>query len=372
MARRTSGRRRVAAAVAIASAAVAVAAVVGGPGSGRAASATAPANTGTPTISGTPQVGATLTADPGTWSGNPTSYAYSWSRCDKNGNACASIPGATAKTYKLQQADLGSTLRITVTASNADGATDSTSAPTAVVSDAAAPTSTAPPTISGSVQVGSTLTADKGGWNGSPSAYAYQWSRCDTTGNSCAAISGASAATYLLKQVDAGTTLRVTVTATNGAGSTSATSAPTAVVSTPPPPVSNGCPTSGSGTLQVKDVAPPARLAIDQQSLDPSIVTRSATAIRAHVRVTACGGRPVQGALVYVTGVPYNQYTVPPEATTGADGTANVTMSQLSGFPAARRQELLVLFLRARKPGDPVTGGISTRLLVSFPVSLRR
>ena len=61
----------------------------------------------------------------------------------------------------------------------------------------------------------------------------------------------------------------------------------------------------------------------------------------------------------------------PPEGTTGSDGNVTLTMRQLSGFPAARHQELLVIFLRARKSGDPVTGGISTRLLASFPVSLR-
>ena len=79
----------------------------------------------------------------------------------------------------------------------------------------------------------------------------------------------------------------------------------------------------------------------------------------------------MQGALVYAAAIPYNQYSVPPEATTGSDGTVNVTMSQRSGFPAARHQRLLVVFARARKPGDPLTGGISTRLLVSFRVSLR-
>jgi hypothetical protein len=75
---------------------------------------------------------------------------------------------------------------------------------------------------------------------------------------------------------------------------------------------------------------------------------------------------------VYATTVPYNQYSVPPEGKTGADGTVTLTMAQRSGFPAARHQELLVVFVRARKPGEPITGGISTRLLVSFPVSLRR
>jgi hypothetical protein len=161
------------------------------------------------------------------------------------------------------------------------------------------------------------------------------------------------------------------VTATNGAGSTSSTSAPSAVVQGLPPTTVNGCPASGSGTIQVGDVNPPARLVIDQQTLTPGVVTRGTGTIQLRARVTACSGRPVQGALLYATGVPYNQYTVPPEATTGADGTATLTMSRLSGFPAARRQELFVMFLRARKPSDPITGGISTRLLVSFPVSLR-
>ena len=49
----------------------------------------------------------------------------------------------------------------------------------------------------------------------------------------------------------------------------------------------------------------------------------------------------------------------------------NLTMGQLGGFPAARQQGLLVVFVRARKASDPLTAGISTRLLVSFPVSLR-
>jgi hypothetical protein len=364
-------RRRGAAPVVIAIAALAIGAVFGVPGNGNAAGQAAPSNTATPTISGTPQQGSTLTASDGTWSGSPTGYAYGWSRCDQNGDACSPISGSTSKSYQAQSTDVGHALRVTVTATNADGSSSATSAPTAVVSSASAPANTAGPTISGTTQVDSTLTADKGTWNGSPTAFAYAWIRCDQTGSSCADVVGANASTYKLAQVDAGTTLRVRVTATNTAGSTSATSVPTAVVESPPPTVQNGCPTSGSGTIQVKDVAPPARLVIDQQSLSPGIVTPGAGTLQLRARVTACNGRPVQGALLYAAGVPYNQFTVPPESTTGADGVATLTMTRLSGFPAARRQELFVLFLRARKPGDPITGGISTRLLVSFPVSLR-
>jgi hypothetical protein len=85
-----------------------------------------------------------------------------------------------------------------------------------------------------------------------------------------------------------------------------------------------------------------------------------------------CKGKAVQGALVYATAVPFNQFTVPTEEPTGADGFARVTMTQLSGFPAARRQRLLVIFARASKPGEAKLGGVSTRRLVSFPVDLRR
>lgn len=235
---------------------------------------------------------------------------------------------------------------------------------------AAKPSNTTPPTISGTPQEGSTLTAHAGTWGGStPITYAFAWSRCDQNGSSCATISGATASTYELKHVDAGTTLRATVTATNADGSADATSVPTAVVAATPTPVSNGCP-AGTGTIAIADVNPPARLAIDQQAVTPGIVTPSAGTIQMHFRVTACGGRPVQGALVYATAVPYNQYSIAPEAATAADGTANLTMTQLRGFPAARQQQLLVVFVRARKPGEILTGGISTRLLVSFPVSL--
>jgi len=359
-------KRRWATAAAIAIAAIAVGSVVGVPGEGNAAAEAAPANTGTPTISGSPQSGGTLTASDGTWSNSPTSFTYAWSKCDQNGNACTAIAGATQNTYKAQDSDVGGTLRVTVTATNADGSAPATSVPTAVVSSATAPANTALPTLSGTAAVGSTVTAANGTWNGSPTGFTYAWARCDALGNACATVSGQTAQTYAVTAADSGTTLRVSVTATNSAGSTSATSAQTAVV---PTVVATGCP-SGTGVMQVADVTPPARLQIDQQTITPGVVTPSTGTIQVHARVTACGGRPVQGASLYVTAVPFNQFSVPPEAITGADGTATQTLTMRRGFPAARQQQLLVVFFRARKTTDPLTGGISTRLLSSFPVKL--
>jgi hypothetical protein len=111
---------------------------------------------------------------------------------------------------------------------------------------------------------------------------------------------------------------------------------------------------------------------VDGQQLAPSVVTSSTHVITARFHVSACGGRPVQGVLVYSAAVPFNQFTVPSEQPTGADGWATLTMRRLQGFPATRLQQLLVLFVRARKANENPLGGVSTRRLVSFPVDLRR
>lgn len=201
-------------------------------GSGVAAGQAVPSNTAPPKVTGTPQVGQTLTTDNGSWTGSPTSYSYSWVRCDASGAGCVGEANGTTRSYTLIGIDRGHTIRVKVTATNADGGTTAESAQTAVVTaNPKAPSNTAPPSISGTPQQGQTLTADVGSWTNSPTTYLFDWQRCDIdTLFGCVDIPAATSKTYTARADDLGYRLRVLVTARNAVGRDTATSAPTGVV----------------------------------------------------------------------------------------------------------------------------------------------
>jgi uncharacterized delta-60 repeat protein len=102
------------------------------------------------------------------------------------------------------------------------------------------PSNTGPPIISGTATEGHTLSSTRGAWSQSPNSFAYQWQDCDTTGNYCRDIAGATHSAYTLLGVDhspgrvtggdIGHTVRVVVTASNANGSSAATSYTTATV----------------------------------------------------------------------------------------------------------------------------------------------
>ncbi|MGH3084180.1 MAG: hypothetical protein ACRDNP_09005 [Gaiellaceae bacterium] len=364
---RRRGRLLLRVAVPVAAAAALTAALL--PGSGSAVALVPPNNTGEPSIVGQPVEGRTLTANRGTWSGTtPMSFAYRWLRCPTDGGAadgsnCAAIGGATGTTYTLRSADVGIRIRVRVTATNADGSDTAASNPTAIVQGSAGPRVVDPPTISGSPTLGATQTANPGTWSGTqPITFTYQWRSCNSSGGGCSNISGATGREYVTRQSDVGRTLRVRVTARNTIGTETDTSAPTAVINVAVP---TGCP-GGNGPVNITQLTPPARLLVDRFQVQPNPIPRSVGALTVGFRVTACGGRAVAGALVYVTAVPYNQFAIQPEAQTGGDGIAILRMPRLKGFPAANNQTLLVMFVRARKGGEPALAGISTRRLISF------
>jgi hypothetical protein len=106
-----------------------------------------------------------------------------------------------------------------------------------------APDNTALPTISGTPVAGQTLTCNRGTWSGSPPiAYSYEWLRDGV------ALSGETAATYVIKAADPGHFIRCRVTASNGGGSAMATSAAVAIKRPPKntaPPTITGQPKVG-------------------------------------------------------------------------------------------------------------------------------
>ena len=193
-------------------------------------------NTCAPTLSGQAAAGRTLTSSTGCWTNHPTAYAYQWLRCDVSGGNCATISAATFNKYTLTGTDAGHTMISLVTASNADGKTGPiNSKPSAVISAAAAPQNTTPPSITGKAVVGELLFADPGKYTaGLPSTYAYQWVRCNSGGGSCSNISGERSQTYRVRSAVVGYTLRVAVRASNPYGSVTTTSDRTAVVTAVP------------------------------------------------------------------------------------------------------------------------------------------
>lgn len=218
----------------------------GGP-PGTAPGQRAPTNLVPPSISGVPAVGGVLTADPQQWDGKGVKFAYQWMRCDSTGGACSTVENASSATYTIAPAPLGTTLRVVVTASNKNGSAAATSAATDVVAEASptppprspdpvAPSNTTPPTISGLARVGQILTASPGSWSGaSPLEYGYQWKRCDSAGTSCGAIANATQTTYSVSSNDVSSRISVSVTTTNSAGSATASSEATLVVTVAEP-----------------------------------------------------------------------------------------------------------------------------------------
>ena len=336
----------------------------------------APTNTAQPAITGTAAAGGTLTASQGTWSGSPTTFVYQWVRCPASGGAadgsdCAVIGGATTSSYIVATADVGFRLRVRVTASNADGANTAASNATELVTAQAGPPNTAPPTITGTPVVGSTLTAAPGTWTGTGITFAYAWQRCDAAGANCSPISGATTTSYVAATADVGRTLRVAVTATNASGSNTVTSAATAAVTAEPAPSPTGCPTDKSTRpISVDQVSVPAHLEIDRQQISPSPVVRSTQTVVIRIHISACGGRSIGGALVYVTPTPYQQFSAL-EQPTAADGWATLSLRRLKFFPATQQQQNLIVFVRARKNGEDLLAGISARRLISFRVNLK-
>ncbi|CAL9482815.1 Tat pathway signal protein [Streptomyces sp. enrichment culture] len=176
-------------------------------------------NTVAPKVTGTVEVGARVTAAPGSWSATPTSYTYQWKA---DGRA---IAGATAKTYAVPAGLLGKKLSVTVTAVKSGWQSGTATSAAVTVAKGDAPRATTLPVITGTPKVGQTLRASKGTWSPAPTSYAYQWYA------SGRAISGATRSSLVLTSAQRGKTITVKVIARRtGHKDGSALSRATAVV----------------------------------------------------------------------------------------------------------------------------------------------
>ncbi len=209
-----------------------------------------PVNTTLPVISLTAPPGDALTTTNGSWSNSPTAYSYQWQDCDSSGSSCVNISGATSSTYTPQASDVGHTIDVIVTATNASGSNSVTAAyvgPVTGGSGGGAPSNTVAPYFVASIGdqactngcaiVGQKLQVQPGTWTCSGGCgtliYTYQWQDCKTTSgqppatSSCSNATGVGATTarYTVAAGDLGKSLVPIVTAHNN----SAPSTPTTI-----------------------------------------------------------------------------------------------------------------------------------------------
>ncbi len=188
-----------------------------------------PSNSGLPSIVGSLIDGSTLTGAKGSWSGSEPSFSYQWLLCNAAGEGCKEVSGATGPTLGLLTGMIGGTVRLAVTATNAAGSVTATSAPSGLVK-ALLPSNTGLPSIAGLLEDGQTLTGGKGSWTGSEPSFAYQWLLCNGAGSECKEISSATGTSLGLLTSEIGKTVRLAVTASNSAGSATATSQPSSAI----------------------------------------------------------------------------------------------------------------------------------------------
>jgi len=209
-----------------------------------------PLNLAEPTISGTVLPGQTLTANDGTWVGTPPiAYSYQWLSCAPLGGGCTEIAGATEQTHTVGAGEIGQSFEVVVTATNAYGKAAATSPETSITGGGVQPPENLlKPLITGLALTGQTVHATEGLWAGTEPAYAYQWELCDSSGASCSEVAGATEASYTIPDGDTGHTLRVVVTASNSAGTATATSEPSTQILGVGPKVTEAPTISGTAT----------------------------------------------------------------------------------------------------------------------------
>jgi alpha-tubulin suppressor-like RCC1 family protein len=183
-----------------------------------------PENTVAPTVSGLAKEGQLLTVTEGSWSGSPTvKITYKWQLCT---TSCVGISGATKPSFRLTPETVGKKVRANVTDETATGSTTAHSAETATITTGP-PVAVKAASFYGEAIESHELVGIVGTWAGTATiSYSHEWERCE--GESCTPVS--SSLHYTLGSADVGKTIRFSVTATNGVGEASSTTAGSATV----------------------------------------------------------------------------------------------------------------------------------------------
>jgi hypothetical protein len=319
-------------------------------------SQSAPTNTKEPSIIYVHpiKVGTVLNSDRGTWTGADR-FTYQWLRCNDNGEACKHISNATDTTYKVVNADQGHTIRLDVTAKNADGNTTVRANATGQVpKNPNAPVEVVPPDINGDAVVGETLTATTGTWKGNqPISYTFKWQTCNAAMTSCPA-NGETGNTYTVRAADVGLRVRVKVIAKNNAGQTAGLSAPTATVKQ-----SGG---GGGGGVNVNSLKAGDRLVVEAVHFSPNPVTSKSSPIHVTISITDQKGNAVRGALVSMVSTPVVTSS-PTPAQTDSNGTVAYTIHPESDFPLKNGYSVQ-FYVKGYRQGDPTLSGVSGGRLV--------
>jgi len=345
------------------------------PGGGGAAAQDKPANTAEPRISGSAVVGATLSTTNGSWTGQPTAFAYQWVRCPQSGGRpdgsdCAAIGGATTSKYVVATADVDHRLRVRVSATNVDGQQTAASNATARVRqpDAGKPVNVAEPTLSGTPAQGETLHAVPGTWNGrQPITYTFRWLRCDGAGNNCVIQSGFNDDAYVLREGDVGKTIRARVIARNSQGEASRLTAPSPAVQGPQGPSGVITLPNGEKSIPVASVPSNERLVIDQVTFSPNPIRSRTEPITVRIKVKDTRGFVVRDAQVFFRSTPLVTRN-PQDQKTGQDGWLQLTVTPERDFPALRPAYSVQFFVKASRQGDPELGGVAGYRLVQVPL----
>jgi hypothetical protein len=372
---RTTRTARLATTLAVAALA-SLATILALPGGGSAVTQAVPNNTVEPRITGSATVGSTLSATQGSWSGSPTSFAYQWVRCPRDGGLptganCAAIGGATTSRYVVANADVGLRLRVRVTATNLDGSSTAASNATARVPapDAGRPVNVQPPTLSGTPAQGQTLRVSPGTWNGvQPITFTFEWLRCDTAGNNCIVQPGFNDDAYVLRDGDIGKTVRARVIARNARGQSSQLTAPSGVIQGPQGPPGVITLPNGEKSIPVTSVPANESLVVDQAQFATNPIRSRTQPFQVRIKIKDSRGFVVRDALIFFRSTPLVTKNAQDQRT-GQDGWLTLTVTPEVDFPELRNDYNLQFYVKAYRQGDPVLAGVAGTRLVQVPLA---